>query len=163
MAFMAQASERRGRVRVTKRPGVTLLELVVVLLVIALSTGVVAVALPGSAAGVQTDARELTRLLAVARRTALEHGRGVEVSFLAGHETYRVRLVPHGALRAELLAEGRLPAAISVSDRAGGTRSVYYDALGRGSGGPIEFRHKRGKRIELGVDPWTGRTDVSIY
>ncbi len=134
------------------RPGFTLVEVVVVLLILSVSAAVVvpSFARPGDAMDLVVD--RATRLLHDSRRLAVSRATRV-----------RLGLEPDGRFHAWLLesdsgaalAEGRLPLPPEISLDSDRTLLLTFDLAGGAVGDSIPLRSGNQVRV-LALDRWTG-------
>jgi general secretion pathway protein H len=133
-----------------ERPaGFTLIEVLVVLVIAAVSAGIVATAVPhrGGALDVADAISDLTEALRLGRMKAIAMSRPVVFAVEPGGAGYVLDREHHA-----------LPPGVRVS--MSGPPEIWFDALGGGTGGALTVRgHGAGGAI-LRVDWLTGRVTV---
>jgi general secretion pathway protein H len=139
--------------------GFTLIEVLVVLVILALTVGLIVGRGPSRSRRLETDAaaRNLAGALRLARAEAIRQNRPVGVSVDASGHTFRI-----GAARAEALPPSL---AISMTAVAGLTTAGRIGAIsfapdGSSTGGRIELA-ETGRVVRIGVDWLTGRVSVA--
>jgi prepilin-type N-terminal cleavage/methylation domain-containing protein len=141
--------------------GYTLVEIVVVLAILAVVTGVVLPAMMrGAPDGEQRAAEDLARILRMARRAALEGGAPVSVTVVPATRAY---VVETGAGdTSTVLARGVLalpPGVRLASDRP--AARFAFDRLGTARPDSVAVIGERGSNL-VTVDRWTGEIGVGI-
>ncbi|GEM_PF-5736011 len=143
-----------------RRSCYTLVELVAVILVIALITGIVVFRSNSIPAFISLEgtARNVQLLLARASLMATSQGRNVHVRLDASTGIFSIE---GGAAEKELAAPGslsyKLPPGVQVGEGRGADFSFYPD--GTGSGTPIELSFK-GQRLRIKISKLTGISTV---
>ena len=144
-----------------RRAGFTLVELLVVLAILALTTAVAAPAFtqladPDDLHSAATDVRQL---LERARRMALEQA--ARTTIVIDPDGGRYRLSVAGGASPDSAAEG--PLSLPPGVELGGTArrpQLTFDARGTSNGDPIVLT-AGGRAVTVRADPWTGSIRVA--
>ncbi|HEX6369728.1 MAG TPA: GspH/FimT family pseudopilin [Longimicrobium sp.] len=141
-----------------RRGGFTLVEVVVVLVILAVAAAAVAPALLSPAPrGPARAAAGVGRMLASARRLAVDRGEAVSLTLNPAAGTWRAAAEPAG----DSLAAGRipLPEGVTLAAAPGPARFVFHP-LGGATGVPLTLTGE-GRTARVEVDRWTGEARVS--
>ena len=147
-----------------RRPGFTLWEMALVLLVMAIATALAIPAYTRLGAADDADARpvdELLRLLRASRRAAVTHG--VTVTLVVDPATGRYRADSAGATGAGPLAEGTLAlGADGALDTEQPRLRWVFRATGAALADTVRVRDPRsaGGSLLVRVDAWSGEADA---
>jgi prepilin-type N-terminal cleavage/methylation domain-containing protein len=162
MCRRSRAETGPDRVGRAHPPGLTLVELLVVLLLLGVVAGVVAPALsPPAPVGGQAAARELVAALGHARARAVADG--VEVALLMdlGTGAYAVVALLGPGEPTDTVRVGVLPLGVAGLHGPPGVPAAFvFDLMGRARGPWLTVR-EGSVDYEIQVDPWTGRAAVA--
>ena len=139
--------------------GYTLVEIVVVLAILAVVTGMVLPAMMrGTPDGEARTAEELARILRTARRAALEGGVAVAVTVVPATRAYAVETGSGDT--SSVLARGvlALPPGVRLATNQPTTRFVF-DRLGTAGPDSVAVIGEHGSNL-VTVDRWTGEIGV---
>jgi general secretion pathway protein H len=146
------------------RAGFTLVEMIVVVAILGVLAGVSVPAIRDLRASDPLDqgASETTRLLARARKTAVERAATVRVSVDAATRRYTVRALAPGAPADSVTADSLpLPDGMTIGD--GEARlAVTFAPTGEARGDTLVLRWQ-GRVAAITLDPWTGDAHVATH
>ena len=146
----------RGRARPN---GFTLIEMLVVRVILALTVGLIVGRGPARSRRLETDAaaRNLAGALRLARAEAIRQNRPVGVSVDASGHTFRMDAARPEALPPSLAISVTAVAGLTAGGRIG---AINFAPDGSSSGGRIELA-ETGRVVRIGVDWLTGRVSVA--
>jgi prepilin-type N-terminal cleavage/methylation domain-containing protein len=150
----------RSLARPGHRAGLTLVELMVVLLLLGVMAAAVAPAIARQdRTGAGPALKVMEAVLAGAREHAVARAITVTAEIELASGAYVVVATPQAADPADTLATGLLPLGdAAIFDGPPGERATFvFDPLGRARGPDLVVR-EYGDRHELRIDPWTGKT-----
>ena len=147
------------------RPGFTLVELLVALVIIGMIATVAVPALRARGGSTTDAAKELASIYETTREIAITRRRGAVAEIDLARGSYRV-LTEHEAGRpSDTLRRGTLalPGDARVSSRSarGGRARMNFDPLGRAHGDDVVLVDGKG-RYQVVADPWTGSARVAV-
>ena len=139
--------------------GFTLIEMLVVLAILALTVGLIVARGPAHSRRLETDAaaRNLAGALRLARAEAIRENRPVGVSVDASGHTFRIGAAAPEALPSSLAISMTAISALTTAGRIG---AISFAPAGRSWGGPLA-RAGSGRVVRIGVDWLTGRVSVA--
>ena len=156
-----RAARRARAARRIRSAGLTLAELLVVLLILGLVAAVTTPALrrPGMSAG--SAAQEIANVFGSARAAAAARGHVVRVSIELATGAFLVTADAEGARSPRVLRAGRiaLPADARLTGRSEGTARATFHPLGRARADTVVVE-RGGRAFVVAVDAWTGAVHV---
>jgi prepilin-type N-terminal cleavage/methylation domain-containing protein len=160
---MTLADQGTGRGDLASRLGFTLVEVLVVLLIVAITA---AVAVPnlaratGGGAGADAVARDLVEAYHAARDAAASRGAPATVTLELRSGSYWITIARSAAAK-DTLRHGALPLTPSTRLSGGhdGWAETTFDPLGRSRNEPVMVAEGE-DRYEVTVDAWTAAVDV---
>lgn len=156
-----RAARRARAARRIRSAGLTLAELLIVLVILGMLAAVTTPALrrPGASAG--RAAEELAGVLGAARAAAAARGDVVRVSIELATGAFLVAADADGATSPEILRAGRiaLPADAQLAGGREGTARVAFHPLGRARADTLVVEHED-RVYMVAVDAWTGAVRV---
>ncbi len=146
-----------------KAKGFTLIEIIVVLFIIGLATGIVGIMISSNSSNLElrTFTRDISSILRYARNSAVSEKQIYCLSF--DHENNMIRLYSETIDYKinETVLSRELPAGIEIVIGDGGEDShLEFMPQGNSSGGTIEIRDEEGRSYYIDVNRITGKISV---